>query len=120
MQLIKGSVSAIPAELLSRHDRATYEWDKLGIGDVAVFDNEPDFPKIRTASTSYGRGTKKRGPRAFATRVVDAVDEKTKAVILKEDGTPKRLLEVWRLPDPSAIPATPEAEVTAKANGKAK
>lgn len=107
MDIIKGSAATIPAELLNRKARDHYEWEGLEIGSHAVFTDEEDFAKIRSASTSFSKGTKSRPPRLLLTRTVDLT--KDDRLVLKADGkTPVQVLEVWRLPDPVAeVPATP-------------
>lgn len=88
--IVKGDVTAIPAELLSR-TRNEYDWGLLEVGDHFATSDESQFNKIRSSATAYGRGTKKRAARNFSTRTVEEKDSTGKVI--------KKTLEVWRLAD---------------------
>lgn len=89
-QIVKGSVDAIPAELLSR-SRNEYDWGALEVGDHVVITNQNEFAKVRSSATAYGRGTKTRAARNFSTRTVDVGKD--------ANGKEIKHLEIWRLAD---------------------
>lgn len=90
--VVKGSVSAIPAELITRKNtRNEYDWGSLEVGDHIESTDETQFSKIRASATAYGRGNKTRAARNFSTRTVEEKDSTGKVI--------KKTLEVWRLAD---------------------
>jgi len=93
--------SEIPAELLNKtsKERNSYNWADLEIGDHIEISDETEFARLRSAATNFSKGNEKRKPRNFSTRTVSVGD--------------KRIMEIWRLPDPvvTAPVATAEAPV---------
>lgn len=98
--IVKGNVSEIPAELLTTKKREHYDWENLEIGDHAEFTDPNQFTKVRSSVTNFAKGSKERAPRVYKTRVITT-------------GGPnadKKIMEVWRLPDP-VVASTAEVQV---------
>lgn len=97
-QIVKGSVDAIPAELVNR-SRNEYDWGSLEVGDHIVITDTELFAKVRSSATAYGRGTKTRAARNFSTRTVD----------VGKDASGKEIkhLEIWRLADDPVASVAP-------------
>jgi len=91
--------SEIPAELLNKtsKERKSYNWADLEVGDHIEVSDETEFARLRSAATNFSKGNKERGPRNFSTRTVSVGD--------------KKIMEIWRLPDPVvAVAAAPVTE----------
>lgn len=100
--IVKGSVTSIPAELLNKKGRgsaAAYEFDKLEVGDHYVFDTDKaTVAKVRSAYTNYA---KKHDVKLIGTMITN-----------KEIGQEQtKEFQVWRLPDP--VKVVTEAVATA-------
>lgn len=101
-KLIKGNISSIPAELLVSRVRNNYNWDEMEIGDCKVFDTVDDFSRIRSSYNAFAVGTKERGKRHFKSRIITT-------------GGPnndQKVMEVYRLPDPTSTVAETEPTST--------
>lgn len=111
--LVKGSVTAIPAELLNKSERGSYDWGKLDVGDHYVFPNDEEvIKKVRSSYTAFSSGTKggKNKPAREARKFMGTV------ATIKEEGKPEvKEFHVWRLPNPVIATVTEtkqEAPVT--------
>ncbi len=101
-KLIKGNISSIPAELLVSRVRNTYNWDEMEVGDCKVFDTVDDFSRIRSSYNAFAVGTKERGKRHFKSRIITT-------------GGPnndQKVMEVYRLPDPTVAIVETAAETS--------